>query len=209
MQHTIQPAGESWSEPVLDASWEAFSGVVPLSQEVLRDEPGLLHPDLLAEDDEKTDPWAQGACHFDLSREEWRLVRNAPLLSFLWVASADGQVLPAERRALEQVLKEGSRASSEVFRMVCGELLRKRDTLLSELASESMPGFDQFPAVYRLLAEKLGRSEAERFKWCLLEVGRRVGESSGGLFASWGWLRRTERQALAGLALALDSARTA
>lgn len=200
MQFAIHPDRKQWTRPALEDAPEAEQSRVALWEQ--------LPPELSAGDEEKTDPWARGACHFDLSREEWRRVRRAPLLSFLWVASADAdRVYPGERLALVRVLEEGLHARSEVFREVCAELLRKRGTLIAELVSEEPPCAEQLPEVYRLLERKLGRNEAERFKWCLLEVGRRVAAASGGLFASWGWLRREERRALAGLALALDAGR--
>lgn len=202
MQFAVHPDRELWTGPAMDSPEAVHPRVA------LREGLEQLPPELLAGDEEKTDPWAQGACRFDLTREEWGRVRRAPLLSFLWVASADDRVYPGERLALVRVLEEGLRARSEVFREVCAELLRKRGTLMAELVSEEPPCEEQLPEVYRLLARKLGRNEAERFKWCLLEVGRRVAVASGGLFASWGWLRREERHALAGLALALDAGRT-
>jgi hypothetical protein len=201
MQFAVHPDRELWMEPAPDSPEAVPSRVAP------REGLEQLPPELFAKDEEKTDPWAQGACHFELTREEWRRVRRAPLLSFLWVASADGRVYPGERLALVGVLEEGLRARSEVFREVCAELLRERGTLMAELVSEEPPCEEQLPEVYRLLARKLGQSEAERFKWCLLEVGRRVAVASGGLFATWGWLRPEERHALARLALALDAGR--
>jgi len=154
-------------------------------------------------DDERTDPWAEGACRLDLSREEWRLVRGAAVLSFLMVASADGKVEAWERRALVHALEDGKRSTCEVFRLVCGELFRERDGWLEQLVSDSL-GFEQLPQAYQVVEQRLGYHEAERFKWCLLELGRRVAVASGGMFASWGWLRREERRALARLALALN-----
>jgi hypothetical protein len=197
MQFAIHADRDQWMGPALD------------SPEAVQPRKGRaqLPPELFAEDEEKTDPWARGACHFDLTREEWRKVRRAPLLSFLWVAAVDDRVHPGERLALVRVLEEGLHARSEVFREVCAELLLERGTLMAELVSEEPPREEQLPEVYRLLERKLGRNEAERFKWCLLEVGRQVAAASGGFFASWGWLRREERQALAGLALALDAGR--
>jgi hypothetical protein len=200
MRRAVQPASETWTEPPPELSQDERLWAVDTPQ--VGNERELL-PLLFGEDAEKT----EGAGLFDLSQEEWQRVCQAPLLSFLWVASADGRVLPGERRELVHVLEEGKRARSRVFRAVCGELLRRRDTLLTELVSESMLRAEQLPEVYRLLVQKQGPSEAERFKWCLLEVGRRVAQSSGGLLASWGWLRRVERQALAELALVLERGR--
>jgi len=156
-----------------------------------------------AGDEERTDPWAEGASRLDMTREEWRLVRGAALLSFLTVAGADGEVRTWERRALVRALEDGKRSTCEVFRLVCTELFRERDGLLERLFSDLLV-LEELPEAYRVVERRLGHAEAERFRWCLLELGRRVAVASGGLFASWGWLRREERRALAELAVALD-----
>lgn len=207
MRHAVQTDSELWTKPAPEALPELRARAEALTRDVVGNAPGLFPPELLAEDEEKTDPRAGVASLFDLTLEEWRRVCQAPLGSFLWVASADGRVYPGEKRALVRALEEGRHARSEVFRAVCGELLRKRSTLMAELVSEPMLQAGLLPEVYRLLARKLGREEAERFKWCLLELGRQVAEASGGPWAVCGWLRREERHALAELALVLDSGR--
>ncbi|HEX8819106.1 MAG TPA: hypothetical protein VF794_04205 [Archangium sp.] len=197
MKHAILPVTQLQMDPVF----------VPLTEEVDRSGAGrsafVFQAFRDEEDDERTDPWAEGACRLDLTREEWRVVRGAALLSFLMVASADGKVHAWERRAMVRALEDGKRSSCEVFRLVCAELFRKRDGLLEQLVSDSL-GFEHLPEAYHVVQRRLGRHEAERFKWCLLELGRRVAVASGGMFASWGWLRREERHALAELALVLD-----
>jgi hypothetical protein len=213
MEHNVLVVRDTRAESVseeLSEGLEAMTASALLYREVLEDESELLFLDLSvqpdAEDEERTDPRSESACRFDMSREEWQMVRNAPLLSFLMIAAVDGRVLPREQQALIRAVADGKRSTCEVFRVVCIELFRKRESLMAELVASSM-GTEQIPEVYRLLAQRLGRDEAERFKWCLLELARRVAEASGGLFASWGWLRREERQALAELAVALESAR--
>ncbi|MFL5352247.1 hypothetical protein [Archangium sp.] len=207
MHHAVQSDSELWEQPLPEAPREERSRAEVLTRDVVGNARELFPPELVAEDEERTDPRAGVASLFDLSHEEWQRVCQAPLMSFLWVASADGRVYPGEKRALVRALEQGQRARSEVFRVVCGQLLRKRSTLMAELVCEPMLEAGLLPEVYRLLARKLGRKEAERFKWCLLELGRQVAEASGGLGALWGWLRREERHALAGLALELDSGR--
>jgi tellurite resistance protein len=154
------------------------------------------------EDEEITDPRAEGACLFDLTPEEWQLVRNAPLAGFLMVAGADGTVLPSERRTLVSAIEEGKRSSSELFRAVCRELYRQRDTLMEIFVSDTFE-CGQLAEAYRLVIQKLGQEEAEQFKACVLQLGLQVAKASGGLVASWGWLRGVERRAMADLELAL------
>lgn len=151
--------------------------------------------------DEKTDPRAEGACLFDLSPQEWRYVRNAPVVGFLMVASADGTVYPCERQALVHALEQGKRSSSELFRTVCRELYRQRDDLMTLFVSDTFES-EQLTEAYRLIAGKVGRDEAERFKACLMTLGEKVARASGRLGASWGWLHREERRALAKVATA-------
>ena len=154
------------------------------------------------EDEEITDPQAEGACLFDLTAEEWRLVRNAPLAGFLMVAGADGTVLPRERQTLVSVIEEGKRSSSELFRAVCCELYRQRGTLMEIFVSDTFER-GQLAEAYRLVIQKLGQEEAEQFRTCVLHLGQQVAKASGGLMASWGWLRGVERRAMADLSLAL------
>lgn len=153
-------------------------------------------------DEETTDPQAEGACRFDLSAAQWRLVRNAPLVGFLMVAGADGTVLPQEQRALVRALEEGRHSPCELFQEVCRDLYRRRNTLLALFGADTFEQ-EQLSAAYRLVSEKQGPEEAERFKACLLKLARRVARASGGWISSCGWVRGVERRALADLARAL------
>ena len=153
------------------------------------------------EDEEITDSRAEGACLFDLTAEEWRLVRNAPLAGFLMVAGADGTVLPRERQTLVIAIEEGKRSSSELFRAVrCGftASVARHGDFVSDMFERG-----QLAEAYRLVIQKLGQEEAEQFRTCALHLGQQVAKASGGLTASWGWLRGVERRAMADLSLAL------
>jgi hypothetical protein len=153
--------------------------------------------------EEKTEPRAEGACLLDLEPEEWRLVRNAPLIGFLIVAGADGTVPPRKRRALVSALERGRCSSCELFQAVCRELYRQCDTLAEAFVSDTFEG-KHLSEAYTLVLRKLGPDEAERFRECVLELGRQVAMASGGLLASWGWLRGVEQRALVELAMALE-----
>lgn len=176
------------------------SAMVPLPN--VEEDTAALRALVASEDEETTDPRAEGACLFDLTPEEWRFVRNAPLVGFLMVAGADGMVHPSERRMLLSVIETGRRSSCELFRAVCRELHRERATLLEMFASDTFERA-QLSEAYQLVSGKLGPDEAERFRECLLKLGRQVAKAAGGWIASWGWLRGAEQRALAELASAL------
>ncbi len=163
---------------------------------------------LLLDGDEVTAPLSEGACQLDMTVEEWRLLRGAPVVGFLMVAGADGHVSASERRALFQALEEGKRSPSEAFQAVCRELFRERDTLMAEFISTSALGCEPLSQACRLVRQKLGPEEAERFKTCLLKLGQQVASASDGLLSSLGWRRPVERRALAELAMALDPSYT-
>jgi hypothetical protein len=207
MAHTSQQSPELQTQQYIGKSPQqrplSRAETVPF-QEALEDVGTLL---AFAEgEEETTDPRAEGACLFDLTPEEWRFVRNAPLTGFLMVAGADGTVLPRERRALVSALEQGKSASCEIFRAVCRELYRQRKTLMEVLVSDTFER-EQLSEAYRLVSGNLGSEEAERFKECLLKLGRQVAKASGGLIASWGGLRGVERRALADLATAFGTGR--
>jgi hypothetical protein len=202
------------TQPFAEARTQSITRVLPQDRKRARALPVFLRE--VSEDartlrvlttdacDEKTDPRAEGACLFDLSPQEWQLVRNVPLVGFLIVAGADGTILPRERRALVNALEQGKRSSCELFRMVCRELYRQREGLLELFASDTFE-CEQLPHAYQLISERVGQDEAERFKACLLELSRQVARASGSLGASWGWLRGLERGALAKLTAAFGA----
>jgi hypothetical protein len=208
MAHAPQASSElrTQSHVEIATQQDPFSGVAPVVFLELPPEAEALRALVVEGDDETTDPRAEGACLFDLSPAEWRFVRNAPLVSFLVVAGADGTVFPVEQRALVRALDQGKHSSCEIFQAVCRELYRKRDTLLQSFASDTFER-GQLSEAYRVVSGKLGPDEAERFKACVLKLGRQVAKASGGLLAACGWLRGVERRALTELSQAFGADR--
>lgn len=208
MAHAPQSSPEPRTQSRVEMATQPdpFSGLAPAFLLETPQGAEALRALVVAGDDETTAPRAEGACLFELSPAEWRFVRNAPLVSFLMVAGADGKVMPGEMRGLERALKQGKRASCEIFRAVCRELDRQRDTLLQSFAADTYERA-QLPEAYRLVSERLGLEEAERFKECLLKLGREVAKGSGGWLATYGWVRGVERRALADLSQAFGTER--
>jgi hypothetical protein len=203
MERDTQPFTEARTQTATHGSQREQNRVSALPLSLLRIPEDVPASSALALElgEEKTDPRAEGACLFELSPQEWRYVRNAPVVCFLMVASADGMVFPRERQALIQALDQGKRSSSELFRTACRELYKQRDDLMALFVSDTFES-EQLTEAYRLIVEKVGQAEAERFKACLLTLGQKVAKASGSLFASWGWLRDTERRALSKVATA-------
>lgn len=202
MERDTQPFAEAWTQlnHVSPGDPQRARAVAVVLQQLPRDVQ-VPRERLRDAGEEKTDPRAQGACLFDLTPQQWRFVRNAPVVSFLMVAGADGTVFPREQRALVSALEQGKRSSCELFRTVCRELYRQREELMALFVSDTFEG-EQLTEAYRLIVEKLGQAEAERFKACLLTLGEQVARAAGGVGASWGWLGREERRALGRVATA-------
>jgi len=207
MERDTQPFAEAWTQSVTHVSHREknHSRGMPVSLLQLPQEAPAQHVLLGDAYEEKTDPRAEGACLFDLSPQEWRYVRNAPVVGFLMVASADGTVFPRERQALVHALEQGKRSSCELFRTVCRELYKQRNDLMALFVSDTFES-EQLTEAYRLIVEKLGQDEAERFKACLLTLGEKVARASGSLGAPFGWLRGAERRALTKVATAFGKA---
>jgi hypothetical protein len=134
--------------------------------------------------------------------EEWRLLHDAPLRGFLWVATVDGPVRPREREACWRVLWEGQYSVSPLVGRIYGEALRGLESLGPERLGEP-PDLEPLRPLCERVAERLGLGEATRFQRCVLDVGWRVARASTGWLGLLGWVRRREHQALAGLAEAL------
>jgi hypothetical protein len=208
MAHAPQssPEPRTQSHVEMATQQDPFSGLAPTFLLEAPQEAEALRALVVEGDEERTAPRAEGACLFDLSPAEWRFVRNAPLVGFLMVAGADGKVMPWKLRGLERALKRGKHASCEIFQVVCRELYRQRDTLLQSFATDTFERA-QLSEAYRLVSEKLGPEEAERFKECLLRLCREVAKASGGWLATCGWVRGVERRALAELSQAFGTER--
>lgn len=133
------------------------------------------------------------------SGDEWRLLHDAPLRAFLWVATVDGPVRPREREACRRVLWAGQYSLSPLVGRVYGEALGQLERLGPERLGQP-PDLEPLRPLGARVAERLGLGEAVRFQRCLWEVGWRVARASNGLLGLLGRVRACERQALAGLA---------
>jgi hypothetical protein len=141
---------------------------------------------------------ALGGCGF--SEEEWRMLRDAPLRAFLWVATADGPVGARQLAAFRRVLEAGLSSRSPLVGRICGESLRQLGARGPEWLWEAADVEPLRPLVARV-AERLGLGEAARFHGCLLEVGQRVARASNGWAGLLlGRVRGEERLALETLA---------
>ncbi|MCY1083486.1 hypothetical protein [Archangium lansingense] len=129
------------------------------------------------------------------TQEEWRLLEDAPLRAFLWVATVDGPVREREREACRAVLGAGRFSRSPLVGRICGESLRQLDALGLERLSEA-PDLEPLRPLGSRVAERLGLGEAARFHGCLLEVGWRVARASNGWLGRVGRVRAEKRLAL-------------
>lgn len=145
---------------------------------------------------------AHGFSRCGFSEEEWRVLEEAPLRAFLWVATVDGPVRPREREACRGVLEAHLYSRSPLVGRICGESLRRLDALGPERLGE-VPDLEPLRALGPRVAERLGLGEAARVHGCLLEVGWRVARASHGLLGVLGRVRAEERLALETLAEAL------
>lgn len=147
---------------------------------------------------------AFGRCGF--SGDEWRLLHDAPLRAFLWVATVDGPVRPREREACRRVLWAGQYSRSPLMGRVYGEALGQLERLGPERLGEP-PDLEPLRPLCARVAERLGLGESMRLQRGLWEVGWRVARASNGLLGVLGVVRACEHQALAGLAEALGYSR--
>lgn len=207
MERDTQGYAEPRTQSVTPVSHREKSCSPSLPVPLWRIPEGEAAPHVLALElgEEKTDPRAEGSCLFELSPQEWRYVRNAPVVAFLMVASADGTVFPRERMALVSALEQGKRSSSELFRTVCRELHRHRNDLMALFVSDTFES-EQLTEAYRLIVEKVGQDEADRFKACLQMLSEKVARACGSFGATFGWFRGEERRALAKVATVFGKA---
>jgi hypothetical protein len=168
----------------------------------VRDGVGAPGPRTVGRGLEATGTMAHAFVRCGFSEEEWRVLDEAPLRAFLYVALVDGPVRPAEREACRWVLGEGRLSRSLLVARICGEALGRLDAPGETLPSE-LPELEPLLPVCERVARRLGLGEASRFQHLLLDVGRRVARASSGLLGLVGRVRQEERHALAALSEAL------
>lgn len=151
------------------------------------------------EDAGEARPGVDAFARCGFSGDEWRLLHDAPLRAFLWVATVDGPVRPREREACRRVLRAGQYSLSPLVGRVYGEALGQLERLGPERLGRP-PDLEPLRPLGARVAERLGLGEAVRFQRCVWEVGWRVARASNGLLGVLGRVRAGEAQALAGLA---------
>lgn len=135
------------------------------------------------------------------SEEEWGVIAQAPVVAFLIVAAADGNVDKKEAIKFSEVL--GSLAAQQEH-----ESLSKMMVLAAQNFQQIMPNlmsgnFDPAAMLqeFRQIVEtRFSEDEAMMMKTSLLVVGHKVAESSGGFLGLGSKISKVEKKALMALA---------
>lgn len=127
---------------------------------------------------------------------------RAPLLVFMLVAAADGEVKPEEQAMLADLAQNAEVFSSDLFQAAVAEMSRQATRFIGEFQQD---GFDCMAALTEVAGflDSQHPDEADAFKQCLLGWGRAIGAASGVLPGRERTLAREEGMALTGVAIAL------
>ncbi len=127
---------------------------------------------------------------------------RAPLLVFMLVAAADGNVDKKERAMLAKLCENVEKFPSLLFRAAVGEMVKHAERYFEEFQTV---GFD-FVAALKATAAALDDShpaEAKEFKLCLLSWGKEIAEASGGFLGFGKKMGQEEAQTLVAIAITL------
>lgn len=127
---------------------------------------------------------------------------RAPLLVFMLVAAADGNVDKKERAMLAKLCENVEKFPSLLFRAAVGEMVKNAERYFGEFQTD---GFDCIEALKATAAalDESHPAEAKEFKMCLLGWGKAIAEASGGFLGFGKKMGQEEAQTLVVLAITL------
>lgn len=140
------------------------------------------------------------------SKSEWQMIADGPEWVFAALAAADGNVAltvkAKEAKTFKDVVKEYS-SSSELVNEVIGDKLKPAKDIKNATLSDAEQALEE---INDLLAEKLDRLEADKYRKFLKDVGDAVAKAAGeGLLGTGKKLSDKETKALKKIKEALKS----
>jgi hypothetical protein len=131
-------------------------------------------------------------------------LHKVPLIVFVMIAAADGQIDEAELLTLQDVFTKRTSYPSPLLMQLLAELPPKFSRLLRMVTDSDVELTVQLQAGLEAVSRQLDEHELHSFRVALLAFGKQVAEASGGGFFGHGdKIDDDERNALAALAAAL------
>lgn len=138
------------------------------------------------------------------SDAEWHLLLCSPILVFLSVAGADGEVDDKEIKSFQKELTLNLVSDSALLQEVMMALLPELPSYTKLVMSGEIDPVTGFSQIKKSLDEKVDAETALSFKMALLKMGKSIAESSGGFLGIFGSkISKEEKQALAALSALL------
>jgi hypothetical protein len=150
-------------------------------------------PDLLREPEAKAQASAatttadEAKDELGLTESQWTAIAAAPVIVFMLVAAADGQVDAREVTAFGKKLTASLAGGGRVMKGAAARALPNLALLTEKLAESGVEGMaNLLVAARQMVDETVGRGEGHRFASALYALGESVASASGGGFFGLG-----------------------
>lgn len=127
---------------------------------------------------------------------------RAPLLVFMLVSAADGNVDKKERAMLAKLCENVGKFSNPLFTAAVGEMVKNAERYFGEFQAEGFDFVEELKATAAALDES-HPTEARAFKLCLFNWGKAIAEASGGFLGFGKKMGQEEAQTLVAVAVIL------
>ena len=132
----------------------------------------------------------------ELTPDEWDHIGRAPLIAFLLVAAADGNIDKKEANVCVDDLTElSTQQTHPLTARMMERALAIMPTALPELMNSENP-MEDLLGVNGLINDKIGGQDAKIMKTSVLLMGEKIAKASGGFFGFGKKIDKDEEQAL-------------
>jgi hypothetical protein len=141
------------------------------------------------------------------SSDEWQSLMYSPIVTFAIVAAADGSIDKKEVVSFQQQLIKGLVVDNSMLQQLMTEIIPNLDSLIRDVLEGSVDPKAILEDVTLAVDSKLSSDDAMSYKLSLMQIGKAIAESSGGLLGLFGSkISKEETQALAALSVILKIA---
>lgn len=139
------------------------------------------------------------------SEEEWRDLLYSPVVVFALIASADGSIDKKEVQSFQHQLIQGLVVDNPMIQQLMIDVIPNLESLMREVLEGHVDPKLILESITASVDEKLSMEDAMHYKLSLIQMGKTIAESSGGILGILGnKISKEEEQALAALTIILN-----
>jgi len=120
------------------------------------------------------------------TKNEWQKLLYTPIVVFALIASADGSIDKKEIQGFQQQLIQGPIADNHIMRQLMMDVLPNLEQLMRDVLEGIIDPKSILEEITAAVDTKLTSEDAMQYKLSLMQIGKTVAESSGGILGLFG-----------------------